>query len=518
MKRFFALLLTILLLVMTAACTVPSEPSSTPSAGESPQPATSKPTETPTSPDPITITLFGLPVTVPETDPVIPELEARVGVDIQIESTGGDESLLVSRLAGGDIPDVFRVTTLSNLSAYYQDGVLLDLKKYMDEMPNVRDMFTEQQWARVTFDGGIYGIPRRPEENYNCWYIRYDWLEKLNLQDPATFDELLATAIAMNEADLDGNGKKDTYAISGQFGPAAKTFGRGAFEGFWTAYGVTNPETIMIKDNKAVMAVTLPEFKLSMEEIRRFVEAGVVDPEILSNTNDSTIEKMATGKAGICYGAWSNYGKIAQEEILTSVFPEAEWGPMRREISTEYGISGASKSATGNDAVYAINADLVDEPEKLDAVINLFNYIATEECDLLLSFGIEGEHYEVDSSGTVVKLPKMDELTYGWGIQFLGRPDMLYCMTKFDNVAEYIEYCANEIPVYYHYEQCVEQPQGINVSDIESYILEQVSQFIYGTRSMNEWDNFIDTLYNSYSLQAYIDAANETLTELGYIK
>lgn len=518
MKKRIAVFALSLLMLVTAACSAPS-PSSPASTAPAANPAANAPVEAPSgSADPVSLTVFGLPVTVPETDTIITELENRVGVDIEIESTGGDESMLVSRLAGGAIPDVFRVTTLSNLSAYQQDGVVLDLSSYMDQMPHVRDMFTPQQWARVTFNGGVYGIPRRPEENYNAWYIRYDWLEQLNLKDPTTFDELLEVAIAMNNADLDGNGKQDTYAISGRYGAAAKTFGRGAFEGFWTAYGVTNPETIMIRDNKAVMAVTLPEFRLSMEEIRRFVDAGVVDPEILSNTGDSIIEKMATGKTGISYSSWAAYEKIAQVEILKSVFPEAQWGPMRKEISTDYGISGASNSISGNDAVYAINADLADQPEKLAAALKLFDYIATEECDMLLSFGIENEHYEIDGSGTVVKLDKMDELTYGWGIQFLGRPDMLYCMTKFDNAAKSIEYCANEIPVYYHYGQCVEQPEGINVSDIESYVLEQVSQFIYGIRSMDEWDSFIDTLYKSYSLQTYTDAATKTLTELGYIQ
>ncbi|HHY82982.1 MAG TPA: extracellular solute-binding protein [Clostridiales bacterium] len=514
MKRIVVLVLC-MLMMLAVACSTPSTPSPTQPA-EKPS---AKPAETAgTSDEPIVINLFGVPTTIPETDPVIPELESRLGIELNIESTGGDESLLVARLAGGDIPDVFRVTTISNLSAYYKDGVLLNLKDYMDEMPNVRDMFTEQQWARVTFNGGIYGIPRRPEENYNCWYIRKDWLDALGKEDPATFDELLDIAVAMSKADLDGNGKNDTYAISGTYGPAVSTFGRGAFEGFWTAYGVTNPETIMIKDNAAVLSVTLPEFRKSIEEIRRFVEAGVVDPEIIANNSDSLLEKMATGKAGIAYGAWSNYNKIEQIKTLTSVFPDAEWVPMRKQITTEYGVSGATKSASGNDAVYAINADLVDQPEKLDAVFNMFNYMATEEGDLLLSFGIEGEHYEIDSNGTVKKLEKMNELTYGWGIQFLGRPDMLYCMTKFDNCADVIEYAANEVKVYYHYGQLVEQPEGINVSDIESYILEQVSQFIYGTRSMNEWDSFIDTLYSAYSVQTYVDAANETLKELGYIK
>jgi len=506
-KRIAALIVSALVfLSMLSACSSSSGIVSGSSSGS----------EGTSSSDPVSITLFGLPVTVPDTDPIIPELEKRLNLEINIESTGGDESLLVARLAGGDIPDVFRVTTLSNLSGYYKDGVLLDLTDYMDKMPNVKEMFTKQQWARVTFDNGIYGIPRRMEGNYGCWYIRYDWLDTLGLSDPETFDDLLDVAIAMNQADLDGNGKNDTYAISGQYGTSAKTYGRGALEGFWTAYGVTGPETIMIKDNQAVVACTLPEFRLAVEEIRRFVDAGVVDPEILSNTGDTVVEKMATGKAGICYGGWANYSKAEQVETLTSVDPNAQWGPMRKNIKTAYGEAGASNSASGNDAVYAINADLTDDPEKLDAVLELFNYIATDECDMLLSFGIEGEHYKVEND-TVVKLDKMDELTYGWGIQFLGRQDLLYCMTKFANCADYIEHCANDVPILYHYEQMVEQPEGINVSDINSYIMEQIAQFIYGTRSMNDWDAFINTLYDSYSLQTYIDAAQETLTKLGYI-
>jgi hypothetical protein len=34
---------------------------------------------------------------------------------------------------------------------------------------------------------------------------------------------------------------------------------------------------------------------------------------------------------------------------------------------------------------------------------------------------------------------------------------------------------------------------------------------------MDEWDSFIDSLYSAYSIQTYVDAANETLKELGYI-
>ena len=465
--------------------------------------------------DPVSITLFGLSATVPEEDPILPIIEEKLNIDIETVTTNGDESMLVARVAGGDIPDVFRVTNISNLKSYYNNEVLLDLKPYLDKMPNLMALFDESDWARVTFDGGVWGIPRRGEENYNCWYIRYDWLEKLGLKDPTNFDELLEVCKKMNEADLDGNGKNDTYALSGTYDSA---YGRNAFAGFYTAYGCAGPETIVIKDGKATLTCTTEDFKAALKEIRRFVDAGVVDPEILSNNNNTVLEKMATGKTGTCYGAWCNYNKPAHVTTWTAVEPTASWGRLRQEIASDRGVSGAYQSACGYDAVYAINADLAAEPEKLDAVLRFFDYIATEEGDTLLSFGIKDRHYEVGADGAIIKLPAMDELTYGYTIQFLGRQDMKYCMTKFALCADTIEYCANDIGVVYHYGEFVEQPDGLNIADIKSYILGEVAQFIYGTRSMDEYDAFIKTLYDLYGLQTWLDAAQTQLTTLGFIK
>ena len=462
----------------------------------------------------VKITIFGLPVTVPESDPVLPELGRRLGIEIGTETTGGDESSLVARIAGGNVPDVFRVSNVNNLKSYYESDVLLDLTPYLDQMPNLKALFTDLEWGRVSFNGGIYAIPRLGEKNYNCWYIRQDWLDKLGMEAPETFEDLLKVAVAMNEADFDGNGKADTYAVSGTYD---SKYNRSAFDGFYTAYGVSNPADILIRDGKAVMSCTLPEYKLALETIRSFVEAGVVDPEILSNTNSTMIEKMATGKVGIAYGGWANYSKPAFVEQLKAVYEDAAWGPMTKNIKTEYGESGAAQSASGYDAVFAINAVLAQEPEKLDAVLKLFDYLGTPEGMRLTSFGIEGVHYEMDGD-TVVKLPAMDELTYAYGIQLIGRDDMTYCMTKFANCADIIQYCATEVPMVYHYGAMIEQPEGVNVADIKAFVLEQNAQFIFGSRPMSEYDDFLNSLYNTYNLQAYLDDATAQLTEIGYIK
>ena len=126
-------------------------------------------------------------------------------------------------------------------------------------------------------------------------------------------------------------------------------------------------------------------------------------------------------------------------------------------------------------------------------------------------------HYTKEN-GVITKLPAMNELGYGWAIQFTGRNDMLYCMTKFAECADEIEHAANEVPILTHYEALVSQPEGVNMADLKAYESEQLIAFIYGTRPMEEYDNFVQELYNLYNLGAYLDAATETLTELGYIK
>ena len=169
-------------------------------------------------------------------------------------------------------------------------------------------------------------------------------------------------------------------------------------------------------DGKAVINCTLPEYKQTLETIRSSVEDGMVDPKILPNTNSTMIEKMATGKAGIAYGGWVNYSKPAFVEQLKAVYADTSRNPMSKNIKIEDGESGAAQSASGYDAVFAINADLAQEPEKLDAA------------------------------------------------------------------------------------------------------LEQNAQFIFGSHPMSEYDNFLNFLYGTCNLRAYLDDATAQLTAIGYIK
>ena len=46
---------------------------------------------------------------------------------------------------------------------------------------------------------------------------------------------------------------------------------------------------------------------------------------------------------------------------------------------------------------------------------------------------------------------------------------------------------------------------------------EETTRFIYGTRSLDTWDDYTATLYSTYGLQQYIDMGVSTLQEAGIL-
>ena len=58
----------------------------------------------------------------------------------------------------------------------------------------------------------------------------------------------------------------------------------------------------------------------------------------------------------------------------------------------------------------------------------------------------------------------------------------------------------------------------MNVADIERYAEEELTRFIYGERSLDEWDSYVATLRNVYGLDAYIAKAESDLKTAGYLE
>ena len=458
-----------------------------------------------------TITLFrsGQGMPAPEDDVILPGIKEAMGCDVEWTVVSAEyDTSLNARLSGGNIPDLFEVK-YEMAPIYINQGLLLNIEPYLDKMPHFVAGYSEEALANCYMNGGMYLIAARPYIPYAQYSIRQDWLDNLGLKAPTTLDELYDVLYAFTYNDPDQNGKNDTYGLTGK--------GLTAFNIVFHAYGTCSPGNFLVEDNQVVYSSVDPDAKEAIAYIQKLINAGVVDPEIMSNQSMEHRDKAIAGYAGVlAQSFWDIFKETYMNQAL-EICPTAHWELMSG-VEGPGGKYDIGYDATNSPSYFGINADLADNPEHLDKVLQLLDFL----CDLetghrLTLFGQEGVHYELDADGNVVPLPKLSEITYSFNYTICGRDDLPYLQTKFGYLARQIEQCGQlvTLPVY---NSKVKVPEGVVLSDITTYAEEEITRFIYGGRPLEEWDAYVDTLNNVYGLSRYLESATADLTAAGVIK
>lgn len=442
---------------------------------------------------------------------ILPALEEATGLNLDwtVLSADYDVSLNV-RLGGGEAPDIFEIP-YNMINACLKQDMLLDISGIWDQLTDVAAVYSQADYKHMFYNGQMCVIPVRQNLPYLAFNIRKDWLDKLNMPVPTTLDELYDVLYAFTYSDPDGNGKQDTYGITGS--------GLGGFSAVFMAYGVGQPKEFVIRDGQLVYSAIDDNMKQAVEFIKKMVDAGVVDPEMMTNSSGAHRDKAIRGEAGVVWiDLWNMQKKVYVDQVK-AINPDAKWilldgveGP-----AGKYAHIWPTASAT---RYYALSADLQAKPDKLTAAVSLINYLSNPETGgRLVSFGVEGVHYQINAAGELTALPAMDDLTYSWVYQLTGREDYAYLNAKFGYAKTFIDFIASEdINLLNTYNGAVSAPDSVNLSDIERYVSEEITRFIYGERNLNEWDAYVSTLSSVYGLDAYLEKAQADLKAAGYLE
>ena len=76
---------------------------------------------------------------------------------------------------------------------------------------------------------------------------------------------------------------------------------------------------------------------------------------------------------------------------------------------------------------------------------------------------------------------------------------------------------ASFISGLYSYNNFVEIPENRNQSDLIRYVDEETVRFFYGRRDLSEFEDFVNTLYETYGLAEYEEIATENLKNAGIL-
>ena len=248
---------------------------------------------------------------------ILPAIEEATGLDLEwnVFSNDYDVSLNV-RLGSGDFPDIFQIP-YNMIGACLKQDVLLDVSTIWDQLGDVAAVYSDSDYAHMFYSGEMCVIPVRQNLPYLSFNIRKDWLDNLGMEIPKTLDDLYDVLYAFTYNDPDGNGKNDTYGISGA--------GLDGFAAILMAYGVANPEDFIIRDGKLSYSAIDDNMKEAIVFIKKMVDAGIIDPEMMTNSSSEHRDKAIRGEVGMVWIDLWNMHKQVYTDQIKEINPDAEW-------------------------------------------------------------------------------------------------------------------------------------------------------------------------------------------------
>lgn len=282
--------------------------------------------------------------------------------------------------ASGSAPDLLFEFSPWIRNTWYDQKQLLPLDDLIENHSTVyKEMLQKYpalKKAGTMSDGQLYYMGKLNEViPIRAMLIRKDWLDKLNLEVPATTEELYEVAKAFAQQDQDAYG----MAVSGNAGRTLDQM----FQNM--GFVIRNDDVEYAWDSYAEAA----------RFMKRLYEEGIVDRDFLTDTNgEKAKQDFVNGKIGIYPGQFSwrtfavnEYKTLKQNdpqaEIIAIPLPESPAGAFNPSFENPVQMTAAINRMAKN-------------PE---AVMEYADFLVMPSTGNTLTYGFEGVHYELEANG-----------------------------------------------------------------------------------------------------------------------
>ena len=327
-------------------------------------------------------------------NPTYQQAQEKTGVDLVFihPAAGTAKEAFELMLSGGELPDMIQMekSTWYNggLEAMYQDGIIIDLTPYLDELaPQYKEVITHTDlaWRQCSSDGKVLGfwkITFADKMPYNRFNTNKDWLDEAGMAEPKTiaeyeayFDWILANKPGVAPIYFDINGAAEQVM----------NLTMGAFDQLFTWYIQKDTE-----DTVNYWAVG-DGYKDWLELMNRWYTKGYLSSDFMSTTMTEAQAMFDAGKIGcIADSVDATYSRDKDAFTVTNL------PYMRKEADSVLGSNLPNTPVgDGGDWVTVITS-ACKNPK---AAIQYLNYGYTYEGSLPFTFGIEGVHWNWGENG-----------------------------------------------------------------------------------------------------------------------
>lgn len=332
----------------------------------------------------------------PPSNKVLDKIEEKTGTKINFTwvPDASKEEKINAALASDTLKEIVTLALIdtSTVKSALQQGQFWEVEDYLKDYPNLKKI-DEERIKAAKVEGKLYGVPiQQPMARYGV-LVRQDWLDKLGLDVPHTTEELMEVAKAFTGENLFGDGQKTV-------GVAERTEAYNV--GFRYLSGVFGAPDLweVNKKGEAVPTFMTEGFVNAMDYFRELYSKGYMNSDFAVTAKNDQKEYVANGKAGIIFSLLSdaknliNMAPAEQVETMqwTLINDLTAPGVDRRVISdTKGGVNG----------LIAFPKTVVKDEAHLKRLLKFIDSLMDDEIYRLMSWGIEGETYEIRDKNVV---------------------------------------------------------------------------------------------------------------------
>ncbi len=442
---------------------------------------------------------------------VLQEYQQRQNVTLDVRlGDDSDYGTAVSQtFAAGNIPDIVLKVYPDQVESYATTGLLLPVSEYEQWMPHFKayiaahNLQAEVDKLRMK-DGKLYILPGFQRQiQVQQWIYRQDAFEQNNIPTPTTYDELFDALVTLKGI------YPDSTPLTAVWGGAHLFAMMGAGFGIPAGWNGTNLYDAAL--DTWDFSPGTENYRLMLAFLHRCYAAGILDPELFTQTEDEFYAKIQDGRALVTV-TWITSGFANWNAALEqNGIPGGEWAPLRVPASTIEirALPPVNPFRKG----LVISSQVASQPYLEDLVRFLDWAVYSEEGMTLTTWGVEGVTFENTPDGKTflaeIKTPRNPagtiDITTSYGLDTFFNLNENEEFEDYKKPAAIVDFLndslnANEAealrPVLKLDAQSTEAIRLVNEL-LSPYISESMLAFITGELSLeDDWESYLSELQN----------------------
>ncbi len=367
---------------------------------------------------PITLTLFDQNTGDPFTNPVAKAITEKTGVTVEIQQpTGNPAEKLNLMLASNDLPDIVLMSRGSDImNKYISSGAVIPLDDLIEKYgPNIKKMYGDTLKKTRSADGknyylaNWYGLEQYPVFGF---LMRMDLMKELGVGDkvnngePFTAEEFENLLKAFKEKYPTIDGKETIPMTLNGENMSGVT---GTFKGM---FGIM---PFYEKDGKLQKDIRDPRYLDMMKYMNSLYRQGLLDKEWVTMKTKQYEQKLGAGNIFATADAGWNVG--TSNGLLKADAPD----PAKAEERQFYQYKVLAPGVGPDQTTYGPKSSLgwdgitISKTNK-DPVrtIKFLDFLASEEGQYLMMWGVEGEHWDMKDGKHVPRQEVLDAFKKDW--------------------------------------------------------------------------------------------------------